>query len=334
MKIATIKDVAKLAGLSVSTVSRYLNNHPYITDEKREKIQKAMETLDYVPSSVATTLRSNKGKMIGVLVSRITNPYFSYLIDAMEKVIKAKGYTLLIVQTYDDEKAEFKMIEMLKQKMINGLIMCSVENSSEIIEFYCKYGPIVICNQRVDSSEVHQITTDQEKITYEAIKYLFSKGYKKIAYCTGGSFSLKSHGLLRNNGFKKAMEENNKIIDSRDIFENIHTIEDGYKIADILIKNSDENWPDAIFTGSDEVASGLIIKLLEYGKKIPEDIAVMGFDNQPFSNMVAVPITTVSQPVEALGRESAKLILSLLNNEEYYIKKEELTLKIIERKSV
>lgn len=293
-----------------------------------------MEILDYVPSSVATTLRSNKGKTIGVLVSRITNPYFSYLIDAIEKVIKSKGYTLIIVQTYDDENAEFKMLEMLKQKMINGLIMCSVESSSNIIEYYCKYGPIVTCNQRIDSSQVHQITIDQEKITYEAIKYLFSKGYKKIAYCTGGSFFFKSHGLLRNNGFKKAMEENKKPIDRRDIFENIHTIEDGYKIADILVKNSDENWPDVVFTGSDEVASGLIAKLLEYGKKIPQDIAVMGFDNQPFSSMVAIPITTVSQPIEALGRESAKLILSLLNNEEYNVKEEELTFKIIERKSV
>lgn len=293
-----------------------------------------MEILDYVPSSVATTLRSNKGKTIGVLVSRITNPYFSYLIDAIEKVIKSKGYTLIIVQTYDDENAEFKMLEMLKQKMINGLIMCSVESSSNIIEYYCKYGPIVTCNQRIDSLQVHQITIDQEKITYEAIKYLFSKGYKKIAYCTGGSFSFKSHGLLRNNGFKKAMEENKKPIDRRDIFENIHTIEDGYKIADILVKNSDENWPDVVFTGSDEVASGLIAKLLEYGKKIPQDIAVMGFDNQPFSSMVAIPITTVSQPIEALGRESAKLILSLLNNEEYNVKEEELTFKIIERKSV
>lgn len=222
------------------------------------------------------------------------------------------------------------MLEMLKQKMINGLIMCSVESSSNIIEYYCKYGPIVTCNQRIDSSQVHQITIDQEKITYEAIKYLFSKGYKKIAYCTGGSFSFKSHGLLRNNGFKKAMEENKKPIDSRDIFENIHTIEDGYKIADILVKNSDENWPDVVFTGSDEFASGLIAKLLEYGKKIPQDIAVMGFDNQPFSSMVAIPITTVSQPIEALGRESAKLILSL----EYHVKEEELTFKIIERKSV
>ncbi|MGL5427838.1 MAG: LacI family DNA-binding transcriptional regulator, partial [Cetobacterium sp.] len=81
--MATIKDVAKLAGLSITTVSRYLNNHPYITEEKRESIQRAMKELDYVPSSVATTLRSNKGKMIGILVSRITNPYFSYLIDAV-----------------------------------------------------------------------------------------------------------------------------------------------------------------------------------------------------------------------------------------------------------
>ncbi|MGL4670655.1 LacI family DNA-binding transcriptional regulator [Cetobacterium sp.] len=331
--MATIKDVAKLAGLSITTVSRYLNNHPYITEEKRESIQRAMKELDYVPSSVATTLRSNKGKMIGILVSRITNPYFSYLIDAVEKEVKANGYTLLIVQTYDDKGAELKMFEMLKQKLINGIIMCSIE-CSDMIDIYSKYGPIVVCNQRVESKEAHQITTDQEGITSEAIKYLFSKGKRKIAYCTGGTFSEKGHGTLRNKGFKSAMKELSLEIDSRVIFENIHTVEDGYMVAQNLLRSEKSVWPDAIFTGSDEVASGVINYLMRNGKKVPEDIAVMGFDNQPFSSMTAVPITTVEQPLESLGKEAARMMMSLLNKEVYKVKKDKLVLKIVERESV
>ena len=123
--MATIKDVAKKAGLSVSTVSRYLNDHPYISDEKKKRIKAAMDELNYSPSMVATQLRSKKGTMIGILVSRITNPFFSYLVDSIEKNSKLLGYNVLVMQTYDDPAAELKMLEMLKQRVITGLIMCS-----------------------------------------------------------------------------------------------------------------------------------------------------------------------------------------------------------------
>ena len=137
--MATIKDVAKKAGLSVSTVSRYLNDHPYISDEKKKRIKDAMDELNYSPSMVATQLRSKKGTMIGILVSRITNPFFSYLVDSIEKNSKLLGYNVLVMQTYDDPAAELKMLELLKQQVITGLIMCSVEGNPDGIETYQEY---------------------------------------------------------------------------------------------------------------------------------------------------------------------------------------------------
>lgn len=132
--MATIKDVAKKAGLSVSTVSRYLNHHPYISEDKRKRIQAAMAELDYTPSSVATQLRSKKGTMIGILVSRIANPFFSHLVDSIEKSARSHGYNVLVMQTYDDKKAETNMLEMLKQQVIAGLIMCSIEGDPKILK--------------------------------------------------------------------------------------------------------------------------------------------------------------------------------------------------------
>lgn len=331
--MATIKDVAHHAGLSVSTVSRYLNNHPYISEEKKARIRKAMDELDYVPSAIATQLRSHKATTIGVLVSRITNPFFAYLIDAIEREAKANHYRVLIMQTYDDEHAELKMLEMLRQKLIDGLILCSVENKRETIESYREYGPIVLCNEPMAGSALPQIITDQTKITYEAIRYLLSKGYSQIAYCTGGDFSDKGHGSARNNGFKQAMAEAGLGIRADWVFKHVHTLEDGIQIGKTILAMPEADRPDALFTGSDEVASGVIQFFLSKGKRVPQDLAVMGFDNQPFSAMLAVPLTTVEQPVKALGLEATQLLLHQLRNEPYQIKRDKLQLKLVIRES-
>lgn len=332
--MATIKDVAKKAGLSVSTVSRYLNNHPYISDDKREKIRKAMVELNYTPSSVATQLRSKKGTMIGILVSRITNPFFSYLVDSIERQVKLHGYNVLIMQTYDDKNAEIRMLEMLKQQVLAGLIMCSVEGDPAVIESYREFGPIVLCNEQIPSTTIPQVYTNQEKATYDAINFLIKKGYRKISYCTGGSLTQGGHGNARTRGFEKAITENQLQMKIDWIFKQVHTIKDGQEIAKKILALPPENRPDAIFTSSDEVASGILQIMMGAGKKIPEDLAIMGFDNQPFTAMLTVPLTTISQPVEALGKEATNLLMAHLDGINYQIDHSELNLELIIRESV
>ncbi|MXQ51280.1 substrate-binding domain-containing protein [Salinicoccus hispanicus] len=332
--MATIKDVAHKAGLSVTTVSRYLNNHPYISDEKKEKIRDAMEELDYVPSSLATQLRSNRGTMIGVLVSRLTNPYFAYLVDAIEKKAKQQGYRLLIMQTYGDKQEEINTLEMLKEKTISGLIMCAVENDLETVESYAKYGAIAVSTQTdYKSDRLRLITTNQEQATYDAINFLIRKGYTGIAYSTGGDFTDQSHGSYRNKGYLRALEESDIKLNERWIFKNNHTIEDGMEIAVQLSRLNEKDRPDAIFAGSDEVAIGIIRKFEQLNIRVPADIAVMGFDNQPFSSLAKIPLTTVGQPMETLGQQAASLIISMIEGTEFAIDESQLKLKIIERES-
>lgn len=332
--MATIKDVAKRADLSVSTVSRYLNQHPYISDDKKKRIKAAMEELNYTPSSIATQLRSKKGTMIGILVSRITNPFFSYLVDAIEKQAKEHGYNVLIMQTYDDSDAEMKMLEMLKQSVINGLIMCSVEGDAKIIEDYQTFGPIVFCNEQLPEAAVPQVITNQEQATYEAIQFLIKKNYQKIAYCTGGTLTTKGHGKTRTQGFERAMLEQKLAIKKEWIFQQVHTIEDGHQVAKQLIELPESNRPDAIFTNSDEVAMGILEYTLQQKLQVPEDIAIMGFDNQPFTSLLAVPLTTINQPVAALGAESTKLLISLIEETTYQVDQSQLELTLVQRKSV
>lgn len=332
--MATIKDVAKKANLSVSTVSRYLNEHPYISEEKKKRIKQAMEELNYTPSSIATQLRSKKGNMIGILVSRITNPFFAYLVDAIEKQSKKQGYNVLIMQTYDDQHAEMKMLEMLKQKIITGLIMCSIEGSPLLIESYQEFGPIVFCNEEVPEVSIPKVVTDQEKATYDAIHYLMSKNYRKIAYCTGGTLTTDGHGKLRTKGFERGILEQKLKLKKEWIFQQVHTIEDGHDVARKISQLPKANRPDAIFTNSDEVAMGVLEFMLQNQLKVPEDLAIIGFDNQPFTSILAVPLTTIDQPIAALGTESTKLLISLIEKTDYQIDQSQLELTLIERKSV
>ena len=142
--MATIKDVAEKAGLSVTTVSRFLNNHPYIAEDKKEKILAAMKELDYEPSTVAQQMRGVKTHRIGVLISRITNPFFASLVDALEVTARKHGYSVLIVQNHNSAGEEENCLDLLKKKIIDGLILCAVESDKDVIEQYQKYGPILL----------------------------------------------------------------------------------------------------------------------------------------------------------------------------------------------
>lgn len=330
--MATIKDVAQRAGLSISTVSRYLNHHPYISEDKKIKIQQAMDELDYVPNSVAMQLRSNKSYTIGIIVPRITNPYFAYLIDAIDKKIKGTPYHMLIMQTYNDKEEELRLLNMFKQRQIAGVIMGALENDIEVLETYTKYGPIILsADQSMQSDKVKIIHTTQRQMTYDAIQYLINKGYRNIAYCTDNNYYDHCFNKPRNVGFRVAMKDNGLDIRNEWIFNNVHTIEDGEQIGKILLRQ--EQLPDAIFTGSDEVALGLMHFMTAHQIDIPNQIAILGYDNQPISSLLKIPLSTVNQPVNDIGMQLINYLLALLEETEFEINNNVLKLNNVERQS-
>lgn len=331
--MATIKDVAKKAGLSVSTVSRFLNNHPYISDEKKRKIEIAMQEMDYKPSAVAQQMRGFKTYRIGVLVSRITNHFIANLIDSIEVTGRKYGYSILIIQNHDGKDEEKNCLELLRKKIIDGLILCTIENDTKVVESYLKYGPILICNTYCKDTKIPSIRIDDKYATYEAVSYLISQGHKKIAYCTGGEFTDTSHGSQRNFGFKNAMKNFGLNIDNNFIYKFIHTFEDGQRVAMDLVNTEPSERPTAIFTGSDEVACGVVDCLMKNNVKVPNDIAVIGFDNQKMSSYMSVPITTVNQPVENLGQLTMEYLLSFIDGKSYEYDENKLSTQLIKRES-
>ncbi|MFB5744880.1 LacI family DNA-binding transcriptional regulator [Cedecea sp. P7760] len=330
---ATIKDVAEHAGLSVSTVSRFLNNHPYISEDKKARIHAAMKALDYEPSTAAQQMRGVKSHRIGILVSRITNPFFANLVDALEVTARKNGYSVLIVQNHDSVGEEANCLDLLKKKIIDGLILCSVESDKAVLEKYQQHGPILLCNTSVDGAELPVVRVDDEEATFNAIGYLLEQGYQKIAYCTGGDFLQKGHGERRNRGFQKAMTAAGKTIDNALIFRRLHTYKDGIRLAEQLAARLPSARPDVVFTGSDDVACGLVTWLTNHDIRVPQDIAVVGFDNLPVSEMVSVPITTVNQPVDKLGQFSVEYLIALIAGKPYRYNSDDLKAELVLRKS-
>ena len=304
----TIKDVASKAGLSQATVSRVINNHPYVSEDKKLAVQKAMDELGYVPNSSAQRLRNLKTKKIAVLVSRIVNPFFSQLVDAMEKRAATAGFHLILCNTRIDKEKELEYFQLLKSKQVDGIIMASVENSWEVIEPYTKYGPIIYCNEYDPDATVTRVRLDQVEGGYIGTKHLLDKGHRKIAYCQGNDSSVS---VNRRRGYLKAVTEAGIEPADKLMFKNIFTIEDGRAIFNQI--HSMQDPPTAIFTGSDEVAAGVIKEAQRQSWRVPEDLAVIGFDDQPIAELLDPQITTINQFTYNIGFTAMDVMLEIIH---------------------
>ncbi|WP_313999591.1 LacI family DNA-binding transcriptional regulator [uncultured Paenibacillus sp.] len=331
--MANISDVVRLSGVSKSTVSRVINNYPHISKEKKERVLKAMEELGYTPNLAARRLRGQFTTTIGVIVPRIVNPFFSNLVDAIEKVSYQNGYQTIICQSNLDKEKELTFLNLLKTKQADGIIMTAIENDWSAVEPFTEYGPIVLCNEYVSdpNANVSMIRLDQFKGAFMGVKHLIERGHRKIAYCTGGAFTEIDKDNDRNLGYRKALEEAGIEINPNWIIVNQHTIQDGKKVMKYLLELKDR--PTAVFTGSDEVAGGILSAAKQYGFSIPGDLAIVGFDDQPAAELLDPGLTTIRQPVDQMGRKAVEVLVGHLNDPGKAPDTYELPIELVIRKS-
>ncbi|WP_409298876.1 LacI family DNA-binding transcriptional regulator [Peribacillus sp. SCS-26] len=306
--MSTISDVANLAGLSRATVSRVINNHPNVSEEKKKLVLNAMEQLNYVPNTTAQRLRNQKTDTIAILVPVLTNPFFAYLLEAMDTVATRNDFQLLVCQTRYDREKELNFLDLLKKKQVDGLILTSCENDWDIISDYSKFGPIVLCNEQSSEAGVPAVRMDNTEAAYLATRHMIEQGCRKIAYSYGEKKS--SVALERETGFKQALEENGLPINERWFINNVYDIEDGRRALRYLAGLKDR--PDGIFTGSDQVATGFIMEAKKQGICIPGDLAVAGFDNQPIASVIDPPLTTVAQPIKQMGTKAMETMIEVI----------------------
>jgi LacI family transcriptional regulator, repressor for deo operon, udp, cdd, tsx, nupC, and nupG len=328
--MATIEDVAKLAGLSRTTVSRVINNHPYVSEDKKLLVLNAMKQLGYVPNSSARSLRIQKTDIIALLIPRVTNPFFSKLIESMEMSAADHGYQLIVCQTRYKPELELDYLNLLKTKQVDGVILASIQNDWKTIEPYLQYGPIVLCNEFHENANVPMVRSDQKYGGYIAVRHLIEVGHQRIAFCSGGYRS--NVAKYREHGFRLALQEAGLEFEETLAFRHAFRIEDGKAVFREIMEMNHR--PTAIFSGGDEVAAGIISEAKKYGWNIPEDLAVVGFDNQAIAELIEPGITTVHQPVDQMAKKAMDVMIEKIKTKQY-TKREvyEFPLKLIIRGS-
>lgn len=333
--MTTISEIAREAGVGVGTVSRYLNHHPSVSPAKKQQIQAAIEKLHYTPNAIASQLRAQSTNTIGVLVSRISNPFFAQLFDALERELHGYGFQVMVMQTHDDAQAEERFLDKLKQQQVDGVILASIENNQLLAQLAPVYADrMVLLNETDSQLKIPTISLDHYQATREALMYLYQRGHRRIAYATGGDFPSTHHGQSRTQAYLDFCAEQQLPIVPELIFGQQHTIADGQALGQHLSELNPSDRPTAVFTNSDEVAVGVISALQERHFRVPDDMAVMGYDDQPFAAVAQVPLTTIRQPVQAMAHLAVDQLLHHLGRVTTPELTNDLELILIKRKSV
>ena len=309
----TIHDIAKKLNFSASTVSRALNNNPKISEATRKLIKKTADEMGYRPNILAASFRTKRTNTIGVVVPHINRHFFSSVISGIEEVAYKSGFTVTISQSNDNFEKENKITHTLFSNRVDGLIISLGMNTidfSHLKLFSDKNIPLVFFDRVVDEIEAHKIVVDDFDCGYLATKHLIEQGAKRVAHI-GGSLNIKIY-KNRQDGYIKAIKESGFEIEESLIVNNSLTREDGTNAAKKLFRN--KKLPDAIFCANDTTALSVIIYLRENNIKVPENVLLVGFSNEPFSEVVTPPISTIKQPGFLMGKKAAELIIHQINN--------------------
>ncbi|AOY13855.1 LacI family transcriptional regulator [Bacillus sp. ABP14] len=325
--MANIKDIAKMAGVSVTTVSRVLNDHPYVSEEKRKAVIEIVEKLNYSQNANAVHLSKGKTNIVGVILPYINHPCFDAMVGGMMEVALAHNYRVLLCQTNYNKKEEMKSLHMLKTKQLDGLIICSRANEWETIEPYASYGTIVACEDN-DISNTSSVYTNHSAAFQLGMDYLIEKGYKKIGYCTGRKLGPSSQ--KRFDVYKQQLQSIDEEVNEEWIFTECFTLEDGVKVAHKLKEM--QHLPEALIVAGDEVAIGVMTEAEKLGIQVPEDLAIIGFDNQPISQVLQ--LTTIDQNLKEIGKKAFEMFYRQTNDESSKQEKVEIPYELVERSTV
>lgn len=308
----TIKDIAKQAGVSHSTVSRALHGSSLIAEETIERIRQIAVEMGYFPSAVARSLKTNRSHALGVVVSTIDDPFFSEILQGIEGVAQERGYSLLMAASQRDPEREQAIVQDMRERHVDGLIICSTSFNTEQRSKLLEYGiPIVMVNNQAAEEYRYSIYHDDVDGSRQVVRYLIELGHRHISYL-GNSISGRTT-LDRLTGFRQEMDIAGLTVHA----DYIHDVpgsrpEDGITALEHFLTLTQR--PTAIFCFNDMLAIGVLSGLHNAGILVPEEISVVGFDNIVFSNYTNPPLTTFDQPKRYIGAEAARLILGLLDS--------------------
>lgn len=309
-KRVTLRDVAERAGVSINTASRALANKSEISPETKRKVLAAAHELGYRPNRIARALRSQKTRTIGVIVGDIANPYFSALVRGAEKISRRYEYTVILQGTDEDGDKERKAVETVLATQVDGVLITPTQQDKAPVKMLLESGtPFILVSRYFQDLETSYVVMDDCRGGFLATERLIQRGCRRIAIL-GGPMHISS-AYERYTGYLEAHKAYGLDVDESLLVTGCLTMEDGYR-AMVDLANRPER-PDAIFAFSDFVALGVYRAAYELGLKIPEDLAVVGFDDTWLGICLNPPLTSVGKNPEELGKRAAFALLKLIH---------------------
>lgn len=304
----TVLDVARVAGVSPSTVSRILNGTARVAASKRALVEEAIRQLDFKPNLFARSLKTGTTMTIGILIQDIESPFFTRAMLGIEEGLKGSGYAPIIVSGHWDAKEEAERIRLLMARRIDGLVILTGHLGDAEIAHFAQYQPIVVTGRELNAPNIRSRAIDQESGGYIATRHLIGLGHRRIAHIAGP----KSHAdaTARHAGYLRALGEAGVQPDPRLIVQG-DFLEGGGLLAMNNLLDGGQPFT-AVFAANDQTAFGARVALYRRGVRVPDDLSLVGFDDLPAAAYLTPPITTVRQPIYEMGLFAAHALLNML----------------------
>lgn len=329
--MATMKDVARLAGVSTSTVSHVINNDRFVSEAIREKVDAAITSLNYAPSAVARSLKLKQTRTIGMLITASTNPFYSELVRGVERSCFERGYSLVLCNTEGDEQRMNRNLETLMQKRVDGLLLLCTETHqpSQVIMSRYPSIPTVMMDWAPFDGDSDLIQDNSLLGGMMATEYLIHKGMTRIACITGPLD--KTPSRLRLEGYREAMARAGLTIRNGDEIESDFEFGGGLTAMQRLLAMDER--PQAVFIGNDAMAVGAYQALYQAGLSIPQDMAIVGYDDIELARYMTPPLTTIHQPKDELGELAIDVLIHRIADPSLQQQRLQLTPVLMERGS-
>jgi LacI family transcriptional regulator len=310
LKNTTLKEVAQLANVSTATVSNVINNTKFVSEEVKKQVFDAMGALNYRPNEIAKSLRLQQSKLIGILISDIANGFISTVVKGIENTLSEKGYNVLLCSTDSNIEKEKKYLNLLMGKRIDGLIISSSAGTGEHYNDLLNANvPLVFLNRCPDHFPSNMVMTNNIQGAYMATEHLIKHSYRKIAVVTGPLHF--STGRDRFIGYQRALEDYGIPFKQEYVFEGNFDVESGHNLTEKILESNLE--ADAIFISNNSMSLGAYKYIKEKGLKIPEDIAIYGYDDPEWADVVDPPLSSIKQPAYELGVYAAQNIINTIS---------------------
>ena len=309
----TIKDLARHLNISVATVSRAMRDMPEIKAETRDAVLKLAKEWDYQPNLLATNLVKNRTKTIGVIVPDLAYHFFASVIKGIEEEAIARGYSLLLTQTSELYERELTNVQNLSRGQVEGFIVSISQETTDfehLKRLQRKGIPLVFFDRDADEIDVPKVMVDNVGAAYEATKHLIENGSKRIAFLAGPSNVTVSN--LRQSGYENAIQDSGLDLDESLVVHGNYNLQQAIKLTNELFELA--NPPDGLVVVSDRLAVGAIAALRKKNIRIPEDVAIVSFNDEPICTIVTPTLTSVSQPTFEMGKMAITLLINQIEN--------------------